>query len=89
MVCVAFQGIYVMFYGIIWGWAVQFTEDSPRSVYHFYRVSHDLQAKIDAPNALRALSDCLKEAIPDRNASIADVSICLKAMGIGHEGFLC
>jgi hypothetical protein len=42
----------------------------------------DVQAKIDAQNGLSRLAACLQEAIPERNATIADISTCLKAMGM-------
>jgi hypothetical protein len=73
-------GLFIMFYGIIWVWAVMV--DEPRGVWPTYMVSRDLQAKIDAQHALSRLAACLQEAIPERNATIADISTCLKAMGM-------
>ena len=74
-------GIYISFCGIIWGWAVM-PANSPTSVWHMYKISRDLQAKIDAKHALSKLAACLQEAIPERNATIADFSTCLKGMGM-------
>lgn len=73
-----------MFYGIIWGWAVSFSSPATTSdsVWHTYRVWRDLQAKMDAPDVLSKLAVCLQEAIPNRNAAIADISVCLRAMGM-------
>jgi hypothetical protein len=74
-------GLFIMFYGIIWGWAVM-TVGEPGGVWRTYKVFRDMQAKIDAPHALSRLAACLQEAIPERNATIADISTCLKAMGV-------
>jgi hypothetical protein len=46
---------------------------------------HDLQGKIDAPHALGGLVSCLQEAIPEHNATIVDVVMCLKAMGMDES----
>jgi hypothetical protein len=73
-------GLFIMFYGIIWGWAV--LVDETRGVWPTYKIFMDVQAKIDARNALSRLAACLQEAIPERNATIADISTCLKAMGV-------
>lgn len=80
-------GIYVIFYGIIWGWAVLGENDTkgPPAVWHIYEVSRDLQAKISASNALSRLGSCLREAIPGRNATIEDVEVCLRAMGMNES----
>ncbi|KAH6709102.1 hypothetical protein BKA61DRAFT_659083 [Leptodontidium sp. MPI-SDFR-AT-0119] len=72
-------GLYILFYGIIWLWAVMFED---RSVWHMYTVSRDLQAKITTEAVLSKLVACLHEAIPERNATIADFSACLKDMGM-------
>ncbi|MCJ1383132.1 hypothetical protein MMC17_006245 [Xylographa soralifera] len=77
----SFLGIYIMFYGIIWGWAVIFA--NPKTgVWQVYEVSRALQAKIDTENALPKLAACLQDIIPERNATIADISTCLTSMGI-------
>jgi hypothetical protein len=73
-------GMYIMFYGIIWGWAVLI--DAPQGVWPTYKVFMDVQAKIDVQNVLPRLAACLQEAIPERNATIADISTCLKAIGM-------
>ncbi|MCJ1401658.1 hypothetical protein MMC11_004875 [Xylographa trunciseda] len=80
----SFLGIYIMFYGIIWGWAVIFANPQT-GVWPVYKVSKALQAKINAENALPRLAACLQDAIPERNATIADISTCLTAMGIEKE----
>lgn len=69
--------MYLMLYGTILLWSI-----SGRNVLEMYRVSSDFQAKVDTPCALALLTNCLQEALPDRNATIADFSICLKAMGM-------
>jgi hypothetical protein len=79
----ASTGVYLMFYGIIWLWSDIWTGDYPApNVYPMYQVSHNLQAKIGAPQVLARLANCLQESIPDRNATITDFSTCLKAMGM-------
>jgi hypothetical protein len=80
-------GIYTMFYGIIWLWAVMMNDDGPGppSVWYMCSAYRDLQAKIDAPYALASLASCLQEAIPSHNATIKDVSACLKAMGMNES----
>jgi hypothetical protein len=42
----------------------------------------DFQAKIAALHALVNLTTCLRDALPDRNATIADFTSCLKEMGM-------
>jgi len=42
----------------------------------------DFQGKIDTPDALSRLANCLKEDIPGRNATIADFKTCLEALGM-------
>jgi hypothetical protein len=81
-------GIWILFYGIIWGWAVMFT-DSPTSLWHVYKASRDLQAKMDAEPALSKLAAC-QEAILERNATFAKFSTCLKGMGMeeAYEKFV-
>src|SRR5438034_8167430 len=75
----SFLGMFLVFYGVIWLWSSLKQDDS---VMNMYRVSHDFQAKIDNPHALKLLTNCLQKALPDRNATIADFSTCLKAMGM-------
>ncbi|CZR52494.1 uncharacterized protein PAC_02371 [Phialocephala subalpina] len=85
-VSIAFLGMWIMFIGIIWGWAVIVLE-TPPGVWHVYKVWRDVQSKIDAPHALWSLAQCLQQAIPERNATIVDISTCLKAMGM-KESFV-
>jgi hypothetical protein len=81
-----FLSIYVLFYGVVWGWAVVIHEGSRTpSVWYIYSVYHYLQGKIDASHALGGLASCLQEAIPERNATIVDVVMCLKAMGMDES----
>ncbi|KAH7416636.1 hypothetical protein BKA64DRAFT_739263 [Cadophora sp. MPI-SDFR-AT-0126] len=74
-------GLYLLLYAIVWLWAVMFG-DAPNSVWHMYTVSRDLQAKIAIENVLGKLGACLHKMIPERNATIADISLCLKDMGM-------
>jgi hypothetical protein len=86
-ISLGFLGIYVLFYGVVWGWAVVMNDEGPGtpSVWYIYSVYHDLQGKIDAPHALGGLASCLQEAIPERNATIVDLVMCLKAMGMDES----
>jgi hypothetical protein len=54
-------------------------------VWYIYSVYHDLQGKIDAAHTLGGLVSYLQEAILERNATIVDVVMCLKAMGIDES----
>jgi len=73
-------GIYLMLYGNIWGWAVVTDDDTKglSSVWHIYEVSRNLQAKISASDVVGRLGSCLQEVTPGRNATIADVSVCVR-----------
>lgn len=37
---------------------------------------------METVDALSKLTTCLRDAIPDRNATIADIAACLEEMGI-------
>lgn len=53
-----------------------------------YQVANRFNAKIDVQDALSKLTTCLLNNIPDRNATIADFTTCLRDMGVNntHEG---
>jgi hypothetical protein len=72
-----------VFYGgaLFWGW-LHAPGDTLQPLIHMNRVWMGFQAKIDAPDALSKLTTCLREALPDRNATIADFTTCLKKMGM-------
>ena len=57
-------------------------DDGQPSPWHVFVVSRNLQAKIGGPSSIEQLGTCLQEAIPYRNATIADVSRCLGIMGM-------
>lgn len=48
-------------------------------------VSRDLHAKIGGPSLIERLGSCLQETIPHRNATIEDVSSCLKGLGMNES----
>jgi hypothetical protein len=79
LVAWAIFGVLLMFYGTIWLWS---SLRGKSSVLDMYRVSHGFQAKVDNPYALNLLTSCLQKALPNRNATVADFSTCLKAMGM-------
>jgi hypothetical protein len=54
-------------------------------LWHIYEVSRDLQAKISASNAMGRLGSCLQDTIPGRIATIEDVAVCLRAMGMNES----
>lgn len=83
---IAFLGLWILFICVIWAWAVVVTE-SPPGVWHVYTVWREVQAKIEVPYALWRLAACLRESIPKRNATIADISTCLRGMGM-KESFV-
>lgn len=65
----------------LWGSSIHLIEK--------FGIWDNFQAKIDTPNALAKLANCLQHAIPDRNATIMDISLCLGSMGmrdtpVGH-----
>jgi hypothetical protein len=78
-VSIGFLEMWIMFYGIIWGWAVIVTE-SPPGVWH--KVFRDIQAKIDASHSLSSFAACLQQATPERNATIADISTLSEGDGL-------
>ena len=73
-----FLGFFLTVYGTIWLWS----SVGDHSLIRMYRVSDAFQAKVDNPYALPLLTNCLQKALPHRNATIADFSTCLKAMGV-------
>jgi hypothetical protein len=75
-------GTWLVFYGIAWVWAALRYPGYHDSVIHMHRVWVDFQAKIDAPDALSKLTTCLRDALPDRNATIADFTTCLEKLGM-------
>jgi hypothetical protein len=77
----------MIFYGIIWGWAILGKDDTkgPPALWHIYEVSRDLQATISASNAMGRLGSCLQDTIPGRIATIEDVAVCLRAMGMNES----
>lgn len=54
----------------------------PDSILSRYKVANDFDAKIGAQDALAKLTRCLYNSIPDRNATISDLTACLKDMGV-------
>jgi hypothetical protein len=86
MLATVYCGTWLVFYGTAWVWGVLGNpgtqKQSHESVIHMHRIWVDFQAKIDAPHALANLTTCLRDALPDRNATIADFTSCLKKMGM-------
>jgi hypothetical protein len=81
---VIYWGAWFAFYGTIWLWAVLHYPGSQQSVLQMSRVWVEFQSKMETKDALTKLTTCLREAIPDRNATIVDVTACLKEMGIRY-----
>jgi hypothetical protein len=75
-----YWGTWLAFYGTIWVWATLYPVH--HSTIQMAWVWRDFQAKMDTADALTKLTTCLRDAIPDRNATIADITTCLKEMGI-------
>jgi hypothetical protein len=75
--------VFLMFYGIGYFWA-----SSPQSMLHRYsliqmsQVVHDFQAKIDEPDILSRLTNCLQEELIGRNATVVDFDACLQRLGM-------
>jgi hypothetical protein len=77
--------IYILFYGVIWMWAVLADDGNDNgmpSPWHVFVVSEKLQSKLGGPSSLESLQTCLYKAIPHRKATISDVSRCLRIMGM-------
>ena len=91
-VTLSILAVYILFYAVIWMWGTitdDGTENGLPSPWHIFVVSRKLQAKIGGPSSIEHLGTCLEEAIPHRDATIADVSRCLRIMGMKpfHDGF--
>ena len=71
--------MFLMFYGVIWFWSNGLGKSSLVEMHQAWR---GFQAKIDTSDALARLTTCLHEVLPDHNATVADFSGCLKAMGM-------
>ncbi|KAE9366636.1 hypothetical protein N431DRAFT_445352 [Stipitochalara longipes BDJ] len=80
-----YWGTWLAFYGMIWLWAVLRYPGSQQSLLQMSRIWREFQTKMETKDALTKLTSCLREAIPDRNATIADITTCLKEMGIHDE----
>jgi hypothetical protein len=80
-----FWGTWLTFHSIAWMWRSFYTtlaHGSQRSLLRMNRAWTDFQAKIDAPDALFKLTTCLRDALPDRKATIADFTTCLEKMSM-------
>jgi hypothetical protein len=80
-----YWGTWFATYGIIWLWAVLHYPGTHQSVLQMARVWVGFHAKMGTVDALSKLTTCLQDAIPDRNATIADIIACLEEMGIKNR----
>jgi hypothetical protein len=51
-------------------------------MWHRYELANALDTKIDVQDALDKLVDCIQRRIPERNATIEEVTTCLRRMGV-------
>jgi hypothetical protein len=63
---------------LTWTWL----HDRPGSMWHRYELANTFDAKIDVHDALDKLVDCIQRQIPERNATIEEVTACLRRMGV-------
>ncbi|KAH7336583.1 hypothetical protein BKA65DRAFT_506761 [Rhexocercosporidium sp. MPI-PUGE-AT-0058] len=77
--------VHLSNFGVAWVWGTTKLSYAPHdTVLESYRTWVDFQAKIDVQDALFKVTICLHDALPDRNATITDISVCLKAMGMNE-----
>ena len=77
---------FLTFYGIFWMWG-SLRAPGPRvSVVQMSRIRMDFQANLDVPDALLRPTTCLennsREHLSQYNTTVADVTACLKDMGM-------
>jgi hypothetical protein len=86
LLATVYCGTWLVFYGTAWVWGVLNAgtqTQTHESVIQMHRIWVDFQAKIDAPHALANLTTCLRDALPDRNAMIADITSLFEGDGDG------
>ena len=71
--------IYLLFYGTALTW----TASKPiQDLLGRHGVWNDLQAKLNVPDALALLTQCLQRSVPRGFATVDDFSTCLKSIGV-------
>ena len=77
--------VHLSNFGAAWAWATIKLSNAPHdTVLESHRIWVDFQAKINVQDALFKVTTCLHDALPDRNATITDISVCLKAIGMNE-----
>ncbi|KAH7410529.1 hypothetical protein BKA64DRAFT_356834 [Cadophora sp. MPI-SDFR-AT-0126] len=85
MLAAMYAVVHLSNFGVAWVWGTTKLSYAPHdTVLESYRTWVDFQAKIDVQDALFKVTTCLHDALPDRNATITDISVCLKAMGMNE-----
>jgi hypothetical protein len=51
-------------------------------MWHRYELAIAFDAKLDVHDALEKLVGCIQQQIPERNATIEEVTACLREMGV-------